>query len=422
MNHTQEKINLFLMDMSNSQHTSGVDRYMETLIDGLQTKENVVIHWIHLVHNKQLFFSKEEHTHYGCKLTIPLPQQPYSIITQKFWNKKYNSQIYKLICHLFRSKENCIIHLHTLNLIDLAMFCKAQTDCKVITHLHCIPWKSWYDSNRKRFDQLYIKTYIQSQQLSCENYLTNNCELDAYLQPDALICVTHSAVSFLKKCIGKYTAYTTVVPNGIKDFAQEPVQHFFKSKTETFHCLFVGGMNESKGVNFILKAIENVRSQGYSVKLTLAGTCPNGFHKKIEQNYPDMDIEVLGRVPFNRLQLLYRHCDIGIIGSLQEQASYVAIEMSMFGLPIITTAVDGLDEMFTDEENALKVNTLFSPVFGLSVDTDMMSIQIIRLIEDSDLRVRLSRNVRLRYEKEWHITSMIEKTIDVYNRVLKSNK
>lgn len=45
--------------------------------------------------------------------------------------------------------------------------------------------------------------------------------------------------------------------------------------------------------------------------------------------------------------------------SLQEQHSYAAIEMAMFGMPMIITAVDGLDEMFVDEISCLKVNTLF---------------------------------------------------------------
>lgn len=111
--------------------------------------------------------------------------------------------------------------------------------------------------------------------------------------------------------------------------------------------------------------------------------------------------------------------DMGIIASLQEQSSYVAIEMTMFGLPIITTAVDGLDETFTDGINALKVNTIFSPVFGLSADVEMLVEKIVLLIESSELKSYLSNNVRKIYEQELHLNLMLERKIDVYNSLLK---
>jgi glycosyltransferase involved in cell wall biosynthesis len=127
---------------------------------------------------------------------------------------------------------------------------------------------------------------------------------------------------------------------------------------------------------------------------------------------------VKGRIPFEELKKLYAQCDIGIIASLQEQASYVAIEMAMFGLPIVSTAVDGLDEIFTDEINALKVRTKFSPIFGLSVDVEMMAKQIVRLIEDENMREMLSQNVRQLYEQRFNLDLMIDRTVSVYKELV----
>jgi glycosyltransferase involved in cell wall biosynthesis len=97
------------------------------------------------------------------------------------------------------------------------------------------------------------------------------------------------------------------------------------------------------------------------------------------------------------------------------------VEMCMFGLPVITTAVDGLDELFTDGANALKVNTKFSKVFGLSADVEMMTEKIINLIENRTLRKKLSINARKLYESELRLEQMMEKTIGVYHRVLKAS-
>jgi len=126
---------------------------------------------------------------------------------------------------------------------------------------------------------------------------------------------------------------------------------------------------------------------------------------------------MVGCISFHELIKYYRRCDAGIIASLQEQSSYVAIEMAMFGLPIITTAVDGLDEMFTDNVNALKVNTRFSLFFGLTADVDTIADKIIILIENRQLRLLLGKNVRYLYESDFTLKRMIQQTVAVYHEV-----
>lgn len=414
-------INLYIIDMSDASNTSGVDRYVNTLINGLRYYPKIKVHWIHLRNDGKLLFPKEEKIEHYVKYTIPMPQQYNTIITDRFWIRKYNDQVHRLTKHLFRGKENCIIHLHTLNLIDLAVYIREQINCKIITHLHCIPWKGLYNSDKKRFNELYKLTYEggkPEKKPSSEMYVTNNCELQSYADPDALICVTRCVVNFLEKCIHRFTDNIHVIPNGIDDSSFDTNNREKKTILNTFHCLYVGVVCESKGVNYILKALSLVQKQGYKVSLTIAGTCNSQFQNLLKQDFSDLEVDVIGRIPFYELKELYAQCDIGIIASLQEQASYVSIEMAMCGLPIVSTAVDGLDEIFTDEVNALKVNTKFSSVFGLSVDVDMMANQIIRLIEDDNLRNRLSRNVRKLYQQELNLELMINRVVSVYKQLV----
>jgi glycosyltransferase involved in cell wall biosynthesis len=414
-------INLYLIDMSHASNTSGVDRYVSTLIGGLREYPEIKLHWIHLRNDDKLLFPKEEKIEHYVKYSIPMPQQYNTIIAERYWIRKYNEQVYRLTKHLFEGKENCIIHLHTLNLIDLAVYIREQISCKIITHLHCIPWKGLYNSDKKRFNKLYELTYEDNnlaEKPNPEIYVTNNCELQSYAAPDTLVCVTHCAVDFLKDCIHHYTENIHVIPNGINDVTNQTVKRKNKSKNEKFHCLYVGVVSESKGVLYVLNALRLVKQQGYKVSLTIAGTCNPQFQNKLKQDFSDLEVDVKGRIPFDELKKLYAQCDIGIIASLQEQASYVAIEMAMFGLPIVSTAVDGLDEIFTDEINALKVHTKFSTVFGLSVDVEMMAKQIARLIEDEKLRAVLSQNVRKLYEQELNLDLMIDRTISVYKEVV----
>jgi len=414
-------INLYIIDMSHASNTSGVDRYVSTLISGLRDVADIQVYWIHLRNDDTLLFPKEEKIGNYVKYSIPLPQQYNTIIAERFWIRKYNEQVYRLTKHLFDGKEYCIIHLHTLNLIDLAVYIRELIGCKIITHLHCIPWKVLYNHDKNRFNKLYELTYCKAtneEKQNSEIYETNNCELQSYSAPDALICGTYCGIDFLNECIGNVTSNTFVIPNGGIDTCDNLFRKYEKNSDEIFNFLFVAAVNESKGIFYILDALQLVQKKGYKVSLVIAGKYPSGFKKRIDQDYLTLNITVLGLVGIEELNKLYIENDIGVIGSLQEQASYTGVEMSMFAMPVITTNVDGLDEMFTDEANALKVQTRFSSVFGLSVDVEMMANKMIRLINDKSLRKKIGQNARKLYEQKLNLGLMINRTVNVYRELI----
>jgi glycosyltransferase involved in cell wall biosynthesis len=130
-----------------------------------------------------------------------------------------------------------------------------------------------------------------------------------------------------------------------------------------------------------------------------------------------MAIEILGEISFDKLQKLYKSCTIGVIPSLHEQCSYVALEMVCFGTPMIVSNVDALGEMFEHEKTAMFVPMVFDPDFGLNADTGRFVDHIIRLITDDNLRKTLSRNVRKLYEEEYTLERMIENTIKIYKEL-----
>ncbi len=412
-----KEINLYIMDMSSSSNTSGVDRYIENLLDGLIGFSFIKVHRIQLIWDSSLLFPKEICNENHVKMLIPMPQDSKKIINEQYWTNKYNAHLFALINHLFTDKEGCIIHIHTLNLIDLALYIRKRVSCKIITHLHCIPWKNYYNTNRKRFNELYEHSRLQEEELDGQRFLTNHIEYDSYRFPDAIICVTHNARRFIQNTL-RISNNIFVVPNGIKDFVDAPLRRNSKDASEFFNILFVGNLSESKGVFFVLKALRKVQSSGYKVQLYIAGNCEDRTKKNILSEFCDISVHVLGRISFEELRMRYMQSDIGVIASLQEQCSYVAIEMAMFGLPVVTTAVDGLNEIFEDEVNALKVNTVFSKVFGLKVDVDLFAGRIIDLIESELLREQLGKNVRKRYEDKFMLERMILETIEIYKKLI----
>jgi len=403
--------------MSHSENTSGVDRYIGMLLKGLEIYPNIRVHWIHLVHDITILFHSEQKFEYYTKITIPLPQQFGGLVSHKFWINKYNEHVYRLIGHLFEGKSNCILHIHTLNLIDLAILIRSKIQCKIITHLHCIPWKGLYNSNVTKFNELYNIVYKTPELILDRNrFVTNYCEISSYSESDHIICVTNCAVDFLTNIMHIPKHKISVICNGINDYGKK-INRNTEFNNREFKLLYVGVLSQSKGLKYIFEAMREVQRKGFFVSLTIAGKIQSSGVREIKQTNKDLTLNMVGCISFHELIKYYRRCDAGIIASLQEQSSYVAIEMAMFGLPIITTAVDGLDEMFTDNVNALKVNTRFSLFFGLTADVDTIADKIIILIENRQLRLLLGKNVRYLYESDFTLKRMIQQTVAVYHEV-----
>jgi glycosyltransferase involved in cell wall biosynthesis len=415
-------INLFIMDIHSANNTNGVDRHVRTLLSGLQKHSNIRLHWIHLVNDRNMLCHKVEEMGYYLKVSIPVPLNNQEMYSEQYWMKRYNELIYKYLRPHLEDKENCILHLHTLNLIDLALFIKQYHICHIVTHLHCLPWKGIYNLNQKLFNQMYRLCYSKdgSPDFSHKILCQNRFELDSYNCADHVICVTHCAETFLKSQMSNPEKRVSVVPNGIDDILQGKNLQIKKTvaKDKTLQCLHVGVVSESKGLRFILKALSRLARSGRHTELTVAGSCSPGMENYYRLRHPELKLNFLGCIPFDELKALYLNSDVGLIASVQEQASYVAVEMAMFGLPVVTTAVDGLDELFTDNLNALKVNTRFSPVFGLSADDEMMAEKIGLLIDNPQLRKSLAVNIRKLYENKLRLDQMIGQIVHVYEKVL----
>lgn len=413
-----KKISLFLMDMSEEGKTSGVTRYLETLLRGLKTYPNIEVCWIRLVHSQNLLIHRIKKVDNHIEYIIPLPINVNSIIREAYWNKQYNSVVYHLIQDLLKDKQNILIHIHTLNLIDLALYIKERINCKIITHIHCIPWKGLFNYDIKRFNYLYEKMYIDSTGKNNKDYIISEWEYRAYTKADSLICVTQCGAGFLNKTITDTLPPIYIIPNGIEDFCKEEKKKINNKKT--IHLIYAGTISPSKGLSFILAALHNIQKKGYkNYTLKIAGTGHPALVQSLISQYKDVKFDFLGELSFTQLRRTYKKSDIGIIASLQEQSSYTAIEMAMHGLAIITTAVDGLNEMFNHEENALKTDTTFNLDEGLKVNLEMLENQLIELIENVSKRHYLQKQSRNLYLEKMTAKLMINETISVYEQLTK---
>lgn len=408
-----EKINVIYLHVIYDNYYTGIDRYIEMCKRGLQRDDNMQIHSIFLTDCKERIFTQISICNGIVDALIPMPIQEKLVLKREpYWKNRYFDVIIGIMTPYLKNMRNVIFHVHNTFLIDLAYLLKRCFGGKTVYHLHCLPWKYQYNRDVVYFNKLY-SAYL-SKDIDNFRRLEVECFKDEYL--DKIICLSQVAKEYLIKVRQISNEKINVIENGLV-----PIKGFERNiNDDVVEILYVGKVSADKGVFELLKALQIVYGKKYKFKLIIAGSCLKKVEDFIYRTFGMLDIHVLGQQNINELYNLYGSCMMGVVPSLYEQCSYVALEMSMFGVPMIVSDVDALSEMFEDEVNALKIPLVFDEDFGLELDKEKLANAIIRLIEDKTLRQRLSSNVVKNYKERFSLDKMIVSTIDVYEQLNKA--
>jgi glycosyltransferase involved in cell wall biosynthesis len=165
-------------------------------------------------------------------------------------------------------------------------------------------------------------------------------------------------------------------------------------------ALFVGGDWNRKGLGIAIEALRAVPD----LHLWVVGEGDVArFAARAEAAGVGTRVRFLGRRADT--ERFYAAADIFVFPTLYEAAPLVAYEAAASALPIVATAVNGLDELLVD--------------CGLAVERSAESVAaaLARLAADPDLRRRLGAAGRARAATfTWQ--SSVEKVVALYNRLL----
>lgn len=147
------------------------------------------------------------------------------------------------------------------------------------------------------------------------------------------------------------------IVNGIKDRnlspsnnkQRESLRRKYGFTPEDKLILFVGRICEQKGVGVLLEAVKRLIEKGNNIHLLLAGSGDNARYLQTTIGFWK-NIHFVGKQERETVFELYQMADVGVFPSFQEQFGYVAIEMMMFGLPVVAYAESGgLKDIFQRE-------------------------------------------------------------------------
>ena len=397
-------LSIYLLSIEYSNHTNGVDRHIEVFMKGLRKLTNIKCIYFAFTSKPNLMFPREYHINNNCtKVYIPLPHKSNQIFHDPNLLSLYNREVCDVIKDYLVNRECRILHVHTLNMMPFALYVKSKFKCKIISHIHCIPWKYNIDWNPGKFfyqwNREYQRKYNEKKQM-----ITIAGEWEAYNLSDHIVCVTECGKKFVEYMQEQHPNIH-VIYNGIYNTFDERKIRRNTSDNGLCHILFVGGSSKTKGLLFLVEAAllipKEIRSR---MKILIAGFCERELQEWIINKCQNINITFVGQLPCKELDKLYYNVDIGVILSLHEQCSYTAIEMMMHQLPIVSTNVDGLGEMFKDGENAMLIPVVYSEKEAkVHPHIQILSQKLYSLIKNYETRKIIGRNGRVTFMKRYTI-------------------
>ncbi len=160
-----------------------------------------------------------------------------------------------------------------------------------------------------------------------------------------------------------------------------PAQHGQTS----LRLLYVGRIDEEKGVPELLEAARILHAQGAAFELTLVGFGRLG--ERVERQLadePTLPVSYPGAID-DRMEVmrLFRQADVFVLPSHHEGFARVLYEAMLQSCTIVSTMVGGIPAVLRDEVNCLAI-----PVG----DAQAIAAAIRRLAQDPSLRSRLAEN------------------------------
>lgn len=203
---------------------------------------------------------------------------------------------------------------------------------------------------------------------------------------DKIICISN----YLKRQLISHG-----MPDEMLETVYNGVESQERSRQEDDFIVYIGRLVQSKGLDILAKAMENVNE-----KLMVSGNGPGSRYFKNTEN-----VEMLGVVSRDKKNELLKKCKFLVLPSKAESFGIVLLEAMVFGKPVVASNVGGIPEVVGGGGILVPPN-----------DPLELSAAINKLLKDNKLRFELGKKAQEQAKTfSWDKTaSQIE---DVYKEV-----
>jgi glycosyltransferase involved in cell wall biosynthesis len=212
---------------------------------------------------------------------------------------------------------------------------------------------------------------------SSPKWLSERCSMEAIAADKVLAASEYVRDSLITN--GVSASRIVLCPYGVD------IERFWpavKIDNQPFQILFVGQLNQRKGIKYLLEAFKDLRLE--KAELVLMGNVAGSGDGL--KSYEGL-FRHIRHVPYSELPKYYQSADIFVYPSLHEGSALAIYEALASGLPVITTPNSG--------------SVVRNGVEGFIVpirDVEALKEKMLLLYQDRELRSRMSLQARKRAE------------------------
>ncbi|MEW5895318.1 MAG: glycosyltransferase family 4 protein [Candidatus Omnitrophota bacterium] len=241
----------------------------------------------------------------------------------------------------------------------------------------------------------------------------------AVSRADALVTSSGFYADRMAKFYGVKREKISVVPLGVEigriDNCSNEISLIASRSSifdKTVSILFIGRLEKRKGIEYLLKAVPDVLERCPQARFIFAGKDEAGIHKsyfdKLSGGRFHDSVEFLGCVSDERLEDLYRTCEVLCVPSVSESFGLVFVEAMSRGKPVVACDVCAVGEVIAHGQNGLLVPPR---------DSKSIVSALVELINDPVKRRRMGESGRRMCEEKFSDSAMAERTERFYQMV-----
>ncbi|GAB1545065.1 hypothetical protein NUACC21_77410 [Scytonema sp. NUACC21] len=245
-------------------------------------------------------------------------------------------------------------------------------------------------------------------------------EIRAYQKCDVLACVSETLKEILVRDFGINSEKIVLVPNGVDIDFINPELHIQKRIFSGFTIGFVGSLYAWAGLDLLLEAISDLRTEGLDISLVVVGdgAMQSTWEKQAEELGILPHVAFLGRVPWQDVPQYIAGFDVGYSGQVQLQMGKMYLspmklyEYMAMAKPVIASAFEDAKRLCDDTKGFL-----FQPG-----DKDDLKRALVEAYQKREILPSMGKCARLEIVNHHSWTARVQTLIAGAEEILKKQR
>lgn len=391
---------LFIVNNSSRAANYGIGTYIRQLAGCLIQRPGLKVSFIEMASNVKEYTLEEDER--GC-IHYRIPFMSNGMESEKACRCSF----YFLARHIISDdKDGIVFQFNYFQHLDLAVLLKSRyINSKIVFTVHYFGWCFELKGNKRKFKEIIAKSSKTEDKR--EERIRKDFEYEKVFLHlcDGVMALSRDTRDILTEYYGVSQDKLHLVYNGLgSSLALD------KKKNKHKDILFVGRLDEIKGLKYLISAFELIAKKRADARLIVVGDGDFQPYLKQGRNLVGR-VAFLGKMTSEELEAVYQSAYIGVMPSFHEQCSYTAIEMMRHGIPLVGTDSTGLSEML-DANPQLRVH-IDEENFNEKDFTSQIASRLDLLLSDDAFYKEASQAVCELYKERYTATKMTQGTISV---------